>query len=463
VNNTAYSLQYYPKKPKERYPMGTPIQTMTVSIIDESSNPLAVSKIEAVSASTVPLAPGPGGVPRVNLSSLTEGPFKIRMTFPDRPMFELPFILKKSHSEWLVNHVGDRPMCCSLTRQKIGESEKWTELRFNLIVKFKKRHEEVIFIAGWDYEHGTDFSKLCNTYRDDLYKGTSYGTGVKKSIQKNIFDNTLVTLFDFKTGIRTYVLKSLRGWTNVGSCLQGDTPTWTEKFDVMANIEKRHSDNSISILHVYDYICYLGQIAPNSLKELHFMSHAFYLGPILINTYRESRYNSVFPGSLRDPGDKDPRSNDFSANNIKKYNTFKTAFSNNSIVKIWGCNASPDVHAYARAAGYATNDTNKYKVKIYDKDGVLIDTVETTKQDTIKLMHDQVFPLAYAFNFKKALGNVAHVYGAPPGAGANLRTVVTSTDKKCYSYIDKITYKSDLNFYKSVFKIKLDDTNFMEF
>jgi hypothetical protein len=83
----------------------------------------------------------------------------------------------------------------------------------------------------------------------------------------------------------------------------------------------------ISKRDIYKLIEDIGENEPNTLCEVHIFSHAYFDGPILVNTQS-------------DENDCDMRRSDI-INRIFDMTKFQNAFSNNGIVKIWGCSFPP--------------------------------------------------------------------------------------------------------------------------
>ena len=99
-----------------------------------------------------------------------------------------------------------------------------------------------------------------------------------------------MTIFDFKMGTRTRMVKSASGWMEMDCVLQGTVKTHLGSYKDATNVQKRYLDDSISIRHVYDYISALGAVAPGTLREFHIFSHAWAGGPILVETYEGAAY-----------------------------------------------------------------------------------------------------------------------------------------------------------------------------
>lgn len=229
------------------------------------------------------------------------------------------------------------PRCASLTRQTVtrGSDQSVTivALQFNLT----KQHEEVVMVTGVDLKGKTDYKPFANTLRDDLYRGTTYFGGTPQPIPRAIYDHTIVTLFDFKTGYRLRYIKGQKGWHQLDAVLLGAKAPYIEHGKETESERIRHDEDTISIAHVYDYIAKLGAVAPRTLQQVNYFSHAWVQGAVLLNTNEDTEYQVMNCKGVRDPRDKDPRCKDFCEENIPNFTSFCAAFASTAFVKTWGC------------------------------------------------------------------------------------------------------------------------------
>lgn len=158
---------------------------------------------------------------------------------------------------------------------------------------------------------------FANTLRDDLYAGTTHVGGVETAIPRVIHDHTIVTFFEFSTGLRIRQIKGQKGWHELDATLLGAVAPVVKMPDTEARQKARLFADTISIMHVYDYITALGHASPGCLRQVHVFSHAWLMGPILLDTNeRDAYYEGETLSGPRDPLDKDPRCKDFAGGNI---------------------------------------------------------------------------------------------------------------------------------------------------
>ncbi|ATB30405.1 hypothetical protein MEBOL_003866 [Melittangium boletus DSM 14713] len=328
----------------------------------------------------------------------------------------------------------------------------------SLLVRLAKVHSEVLLVAGWDYSGGSNNVAFCESYRDDLYSGSTYRTGAKKSIVKRIGDATVVTIFDFKTGERTRMLKGSSEWFEMDRVLQGKSKTHLGSYKDKANLQKRYLDDSISIRHVYDYVAELGVKAPGSLAEFHIFSHAWAGGPILVETYEDALYAAGgVRQDQRDPNDKDPRLKDFDAINMPRLKDFKAAFAPDGVVKVWGCMATTVYRNLVRAIDGTKSDAEKIS---FD----WIGGRETTTAGLAKrYFQETIMASSYMSRLSVALGGGVKVYGAPPGMGADLRAVPVGSTKRYYMYVNSLTYAREFALLRRAFGMVPDDSGYVLF
>ena len=226
----------------------------------------------------------------LDLSGVAPGNYQLELVLPKRPALPLAVAVKARGAARMMAFRGPSPAIASLTSQSVTAGKAASRTLHVIGLKLPKQHAEVVLVAGWDYSGGADNTLYATTWRDDLYAGQTYLTGTARRIAKQIDDHTVVTLFDFKSGKRRRWLKGRSEWHQLDSVLQGKVPTHTGHYKDPANTQKRHDDDSISIVHVYDYVAELGQAAAQSLKRFDIFSHAWAGGPILVDTLQEGAW-----------------------------------------------------------------------------------------------------------------------------------------------------------------------------
>jgi len=381
----------------------------------------------------------------LDLAALAAGEAKLVVTLPDHP--ELAFSLKISGTgSKSVGFDGNSPLCCTLSKQTASDGAAGTRTLFVFGFAMTKKHTEVVLAAGWDYHGGADNSLYAKTWRDDLWSGTTYGTGSKTTIPKVVTPTTVVTLFDFKTGNRTRYIKGKSDWHRMDKVLQGTVATDTAGGETDVAITKRHDDDSISIVHVYGYIQDLGVAAAGSLLRLDIFSHAWVGGPIMINTFETAAFSST---TTRDPGDKDGRSKDFDS--MARVADLKKAFASGGTAKMWGCQATTDNRTIVRAAARAKDKSAKMKITYAGKD------FDISADEIATAIRTKILPNTYMKALAKAAGITMH--GAPPGMGANLRAV----GSRNYMYVDQSTYALEYKWYADVLGLKPDATGYFAY
>ncbi|WP_404369265.1 hypothetical protein ACIHQR_06255 [Corallococcus coralloides] len=432
---------------------------LEVVVVDEKGAALKLDTVTLTSGLAVSRAVAVSGAARIALSGVNPGRGEVCLSFPDRPDFVLPLTFAKEADGPVPTFPQPAPLCCPTIQRSSETSVGAVKTVFTLTLRLATAHSEVILVAGWDYSGGANNAAYCDTYREDLYSGSTHRTGVKTSIPKRIDDSTVVTVFDFKSGVRSRTVKSAAGWFELDRVLQGKVKTHLEKYSDPANLKRRHDDDSISIRHVYEYITELGTRAPGTLREFHLFSHAWAGGPILVDTYEDAAYQ---PGGAsearRDPGDKDPRLKDFDPVNMPRLNDFKAAFAADSIVKVWGCMATTAYRNLIRATASARSDTDTVSYNWSETD-----RRTTTAAKAKTYLRDVILKHNYMAKLSAAIGGSAKVYGAPPGMGANLRAVPLGKKTFNYMYVDGIIYKREYDFLKSAMGLVPDDTGYLLF
>ncbi len=389
----------------------------------------------------------------LQLSSVSAGDYQLEIELPDRPPLVLSMGVKDRKSGKVAFFRGHSPACCTLTTQRVTTGSSSSRTLHALSLKLKENHEEIVLVAGWDYSGGADNTLYAKTWRDDLYAQETYVTGTSTPLSRSISDHTVVTLFDFKSGNRIRWIKGRRDWHEMDSELQGSVPTHTANYKSKANKKKRHDDDSISILHVYDYIADLGKAAAGCLLSVDMFSHAWAGGPILVNTNQEAEFS---PGGARelerDPGDKDGRTKDFSRTNLPRLSEFKQAFASDAVAKIWGCFATTDYRRLVRGAAKAPDKTTKFEVTL--SDGRVL---EVTGQRVETYFKDRILKETYMAKMADATGIT--VYGAPPGMGANLRNV----GRRNYMFVSQSDYRLEYQWFKDALGLEPDESGYFPF
>jgi len=431
---------------------------LTVVAVDERGGTLHTSSVKLTGSSAVSRSFIVKGAARNALSGLTPGKYELRVSFTDRPDFVLPLSLSKESTGLVPTFVGSPPTCCPHIQRTSEGTAGATDVVFTLPLTLSKAHSEVILVAGWDYSGGANNVAYCESYRDDLASGVTHRTGVKTSITPRIDASTVVTFFDFKTGTRSRMLKSASGWSTMDSVLQGAVATHLGDYKLPANVRKRYLDDSISIKHVYDYITELGSKAPDALREFHIFSHAWAGGPILVETYEDALYDEGGArATQRDPHDKDPRTKDFGAINMPRLKDFQAAFAADAVAKVWGCMATHAYRNLIRATAQTKSDADTLSV---DWDGK---NISMTTAQAKKYLRQDIMGSTYMAQLSSTLGGKAKVYGAPPGMGADLRTVKVGKKNHNYMYVNNTTYKREYEFLRKAFGVVPDDTGYILF
>lgn len=367
------------------------------------------------------------------ISELEPGKYQLGLEIKGRPRLHLRLRAAVDGGELSLEFAGPKPRCCALKLD--------SERRTTLTITLAATHEELIFVSGWDYSGGSDTRRWCETWRDDLYAGETYLTGKAQPIPKQIHDHTVVTLFDFRTGERVQLLKAEDGWHELDRSLQGEVATHLEPYKDPAATQRRHDDDSISIVHVYAHITALGCTSPGSVVGLHVFSHAWAGGPILVNTNQTPRY-AYSP--QRDPGDKDGRTKDFTIRNMPRLEQFAAAFAPTAIAKIWGCFATTFYRRMVRAAARADDPDEQLSVRVGDQVRTLSAAqIETEFRETI-----------IGDSYMARLGRAAgiRVLGAPPGMGANFKRV----GKRYYMFVKPRVYGLEYRWYAETLGLEAD-------
>lgn len=128
------------------------------------------------------------------------------------------------------------------------------------------------------------------------------------------------------------------------------------------NVPFKRLESIMSIMDIYSETLKQLVELDGKIVEFSFFSHAYADGPILTNTWAYRRVVGdgplarlvdlqQSPGNSRDPADLDPRKQDFlpsvppapSVQSAEALARWKTAFAENGVSWIWGCNSDNDV------------------------------------------------------------------------------------------------------------------------
>lgn len=403
-----------------------------VTLRDLAGAPLSTNNAHLIGDVSYALEPDGDGRQRLVSTELGSGRYQLRVDLVGRPQLRLQLDVSREGDSLELDFVGRKPRCCELRREATITQ---------LDVTLGPSHEEMIFVAGWDYSGGAQNARWSMTWRDDLYAGATWLSGSRREIPRQIHDHTVVTMFDFQTGERVQQLKADKGWHDCDRALQGSVPTHLGSYkDEEAN-QKRHADDSISIVHIYQHIIELGRQSPGCVRGLHMFSHAWAGGPILVNTDQARQYAH---SPARDPGDKDGRTKDFSERNMPEREHFAAAFAPEAIAKIWGCYATTLYRRMVRAAAKSDDPDKLLTVRYGDEVRKL-----TAAQIESELLED-VIGNSYMTKLARTAGIT--VYGAPPGMGSNLKRV----GKRYYMFVKPRVFALEYRWFKDVLGLDAD-------
>jgi hypothetical protein len=368
------------------------------------------------------------------LTELSAGLQQLRVDLSDRPSLRLQLEVAIADGRPRVRVAEPAPLLCEL---QVDADNR----RFTLLVELGPAHHELLFVAGWDYSGGADNRRWCETWRDDLHAGKTWIGGVEASIPKQIHDHTVVTLFDFVTGDRVQQLRGANGWHEADRTRQGAVRPHLGRYRDPANAARRHDDDSISIVHVYDHITALGRVSPGSVACLHIFSHAWAGGPILANTSRSPRYAH---SARRDPGDKDGRIGDFTRTNMPELEHFAGAFASDAIAKVWGCYATTLYRRMVRAAARAKDREQTLTIR----------AANDVRRMTAAAIEAEFSESILGNSYMAQLGRVAGiaVHGAPPGMGANLQR----HGRRYYMFVNRRVYALEYRWYAEALGLEPD-------
>jgi hypothetical protein len=215
----------------------------------------------------------------------------------------------------------------------------------------KRRH---IFCAGFGWEFkGEPFRSFVDTRQDQVLKRAQKG------------HDTICEIYDVGKGLVQTTELTWQGGQSSKSVRteQRYQPVTSRAYVKDSDGELRFRDNQskiMSVVDIYKRVISIGKTEPASIHELSIFSHAFFDGPILVNSFDDG-YVTVgsagstrrvrLPVGLRDPDDKDGRSNkDFVTPNLPAEDLalFHGAFAPTGYAWVWGCNFPRDLNVVLR-------------------------------------------------------------------------------------------------------------------
>jgi hypothetical protein len=392
----------------------------------------------------------------LDLGSVKPGTYELVIALANRP--QLPFsvaVVAKRGAAKSITFKGMVPRCCTLTRQSAFAGTASSRTLHVFTFSLARSHHEVIMVSGWTFKGQKNFMAYVNTWRNDLYNGSTWISGERKPIAQEVFDHTVVTAFNAETGLRTRQIKGRTGWHTMDTVLQGTVPTHTGSTKHESSNRRRHDEDSLSIVHIYAYITDLGAVAPGSLHRFDVFSHAWMGGPILINTVEDPEFKGNGARSAeRDPGDKDGRTKDFNSLNMPgiSASNFRRAFASGASARIWGCFATKDYRHLIQAAAHATDPNSLMTVKLEDNR-----VLNTTGRRIEKYFRNRVLSDTYMAELAKVAQ--IQVFGAPPGLGSN----VSRVGRRFYLYVDQKVFALEYRWYSDTIGIDPDDAGYILF
>jgi hypothetical protein len=344
---------------------------------------------------------------------------------------------------------GPVPRCASLTRQVVTRGGDQSTTIVALQFCLAREHEEVIMVAGLDYKgSGTvKYIRFADTLRDDLYTGTCHFGGSRHEIPRVIHDHTVVTSFDFATGYRRRQIKGQKSWHELDAIRLGAKAPHVEIPTTQEVQDRRSAEDTISILHVYDYIASLGVEAPQTLLQMNYFSHSWTDGPILLDTNERVEYKNSSCKGVRDPGDKDPRCKDFSEENIHNFKGFCRAFATKGFVKLWGC-FRHNLHDYVDAVA-GLQDAEEMRP--------CPDENSYNSREIVEKIRREAIPYSYLGNLIKKAGIAG--FGAVPSTTSNYQGV----GSRSYMFVDRNRHGKHLSWFERNFNVKADPWGYVDF
>lgn len=394
----------------------------------------------------------------INIGSLSNGEYTLTVSVAGHPELYFRVEIEIRSGEKSIKFRGGRPVCCTVSALQVAQGGTKTRHTQSLNFSLSTNHEEAIFVSGWNYHpNGADYKLYFRTQRDEMYSGVSRYSGRRKRITRRIYDYTVVTLFDFETGIRTRMIKAVSGWHTMDEALQGAVPTFTtQPYNDQANIIQRLRADSISITDVYDYIIALGFFPRGSVKVFHVFSHAYNGGLILVNSY-EGQHATLIQ---RSRFDKDARPKDFELLNMPLRQQFGLAFANDAHVKMWGCRAVWEWwHKIQSAYDNRNSPNTTIDIQIPDRlpDGSPTTRVVRMTPSQVRAEIQQALNSSYMNALAVASGT--KVIGAAPGMGANLK----SAGRHHYMYVNPSRYNKQFRWLSDEFSITPDEYGYITY
>lgn len=376
----------------------------------------------------------------LDLATVTPGDYRLSLFVSDYPVLYFPVRIG-GEAKRTFEFARPQPACVTITFQEINTGSA-TRTVHAITFALPKKPEVVVMLAGADLKGATGYLASAKTWRDDLYHGrTDIGDQPGQSIPQTIHDHTLVTMFDFRTGMREEQLKAVRGWYTMTSEMQGNEPPDLAHPHHEKALKRRQEADSISIVHVYDYLSRLGVGSPGCVRELHFFAHAYLRGPILQNTSDHSDTDA------RDPTDKDCRTKDLLPVNLARYGSLPDAFSSTSYVKIWGCFNDVIRERLAKVARTKSRE-----------EVVQIEGEPYTSEDVIREMRMHLFPENYMLALCRTLG--VDGWAAAPGTTSSYKKGMAP---RHYFFVDERYHGAIIGWYERFFDCKRDIAGYVSY
>ena len=431
-----------------------------VQVRDEHGKPMAIEPVWLVPPGSVSILaefqPEPDQVQSLLLDAKIEGNVQLVLRLPGHP--PLGFAMQanpgndgkkgKKSKKATFSFRGQVPRCAVLTRHVVSKGEEQSLTIVALQFDLAKRHEEIVMVAGVDLKGFTDYTRFTKTLRDELYAGESYFGGTPHPIPRVIHDHTIVTLFDFVHGVRRRQIKGQEGWHELDVVQLGSKVPYIEHGKTVEAEQRRHDEDTISIVHVYDYIAKLGAAAPRTLKQMHVFSHAWVQGPVLLNTSEDDQYKVSHCVGVRDPGDKDPRCKDFCEENIPGFANFRSAFTTDAFIKTWGCFRHA-LHDYVDAVA-DLEDPEEMRPAGKQK-------IPYNSREVVDLLRREALPFSYLGNLVQKAG--IEGIGSLPTTTSNYQRV----GWRYYMFIDRNNHGRHMAWFERNFGVTLDEWGYVDY
>jgi len=373
------------------------------------------------------------------LEAVSAGTYQLAVDIADHPTLQFSVVIAGA-ADRTFDFTAPRPMCATISVQQASAGPSVSRRIHMIQLAFPPKHEAVVLVAGVDLKGGTRYVEYAGTWRDDLYHGrTDLSTDLHASpnhaIPRAIYDHTVISLFDFRTGYLEQEIKGVDGWHSMGRAMQGTVAPDIERPKDDDALDRRQNADSISIVDVYRHISELGRTCRACVRQLHFFSHAWLRGPVLLNT---SDMNDGI-SDLRDPTDKDPRPKDFLPINLSQYKFLPDAFDTSTLVKNWGCFGSDMADKLKAVARTKTLD-----------EVVMVDGEPYTSADVIREIEMYSWPENYMLAFCRALR--VDAWALPPGTSSIYKT----SSKFKYFVLHESKHRAVVNWYKRNFPYEQD-------